>query len=122
MRTVLIADTDVFLTRIYAAYLAREGFAVMANHDGASAWQMLQSHVVDLAMLEIALPKLDGLTILSKLRSVYSVKPLPVVFFTNLASQDHIERALHLGANDYIVKAHYTPREVVDRLKFILLA
>jgi DNA-binding response OmpR family regulator len=76
----------------------------------------------DLLLLDVVLPKRDGFEILAALRKNDRTKNLPVILLTNLGQKPDVERGLKLGANDYIIKAHYTPSEVVDRVNKVLSA
>ena len=71
-------------------------------------------------MLDILLPKLDGFAVLEKLKNDPETKPIPVILLTNLGQKDDVEKGLEAGAADYLIKAHFKPSEVVDKVKKVL--
>ena len=73
----------------------------------------------DVILLDIVLPEMDGFMVLRKLRGDANTQPL-IVMLTNLGQKDDIERGMRLGANDYIIKAHFTPSEVVEKVRKLL--
>ena len=68
-------------------------------------------------MLDILLPKLDGFAVLSKLKEDKDTKDIPVILLTNLGQKDDVQKGLDMGAVDYLIKAHFKPSEVVDKVK-----
>lgn len=115
-KLVLIIEDEPAIARILEAYLQREGFRTVHAGDGEIA---LQHHALlkpDIVLLDIRIPKLDGLGVLARLRQSSTT---PVIMVTALA--DDLDRlsGLHLGADDYIVKP-FNPQEVVARVKAVL--
>ncbi len=113
---VLIIEDEPAIARILEAYLQREGFRTVHAGDGEIA---LQHHALlkpDIVLLDIRIPKLDGLGVLARLRQSSTT---PVIMVTALA--DDLDRlsGLHMGADDYIVKP-FNPQEVVARVKAVL--
>jgi DNA-binding response OmpR family regulator len=74
----------------------------------------------DLLLLDVVLPKKDGFEILAELRKDARTKDLLVILLTNLGQKPDVERGIKLGADDYIIKAHYTPTEVVEKIAKLL--
>jgi CheY-like chemotaxis protein len=108
---------------MYQTKLSNLGFSVEIKEDGESAWQRLQQDPLpNLVLLDVVLPKKDGFEILSEIRRTEKTKNIPVILLTNLGQKPDVERGMSLGANDYIIKAHYTPTEVVDKINKILKA
>lgn len=113
---VLIVEDEPAIARILEGYLLRDGFRTVQAADGETA---LQHHMLlkpDLVLLDVRIPKLDGLGVLARLRQTSST---PVIMVTALA--DDLDRlsGLHLGADDYVVKP-FNPQEVVARVKAVL--
>lgn len=113
---VLLIDDDTELCELLAAYLTGEGFAVHTVHDGASGLAALREQSPDIVVLDVMMPRLNGLDVLRELRRDSQV---PVIMLT--ARGDDIDRivGLELGADDYVPKP-CTPRELVARLRAIL--
>ena len=74
----------------------------------------------DLIVLDIVMPQMDGLEVLKVAKGDSELKDIPVVLLTNLGQRENIEEGLKLGADDYIIKAHFTPDEVVGKVKKVL--
>ena len=113
---VLIVEDEPAISRLLEAYLSREGFRTVLASDGETALQQHAYLKPDLVLLDIRIPKLDGLAVLARLRHTSST---PVIMVTALA--DDLDRlsGLHLGADDYVVKP-FNPQEVVARVKAVL--
>jgi DNA-binding response OmpR family regulator len=113
---VLVVDDEPQVIEVLKLYLRREGFHVATATDGALALAAFEAHAPDLVVLDLMLPKIDGLQVFKQLRAKCAV---PIIMLT--AKGDEIDRVLglELGADDYIVKP-FSPREVVARVKNVL--
>jgi two-component system response regulator CpxR len=116
MTPLLIIDDDTELCALLSEFLAREGFAVTIEHDGARGLQQATDGDFALIVLDLMLPSLDGFTLLKQLRSRSRV---PVLMLT--ARGEDVDRivGLELGADDYLAKP-INPRELVARIRAIL--
>ncbi|MBI4122515.1 MAG: response regulator [Parcubacteria group bacterium] len=114
---VLLAEDDQFLQRMYATKLSQAGLEVVAVSDGAKAIEAASSRPIDLAVLDILMPKKDGFEVLRELRANGATRAVPVIMLTNLGEAGDINEAKRLGANEYIIKAHLLPSEVVEVIK-----
>ena len=114
---ILIIEDDTLLSKMYQTKLNMEGFETRAAYDGEEGLAMVKSEKPDLIFLDLMLPKMDGFTVLKKLKQNPATKNIPVIVFSNLAQASDIQLAKELGAVDYIVKAHLTPNAVVEKLK-----
>src|SRR3981081_984763 len=110
---VLLSDDDVELSAMLKESLEREGFAVTVVHDGEAAARLAPSGAYQIVVLDVMMPKLDGVGALRRIRQTSSV---PVIMLT--ARGDDVDRivGLELGADDYVPKP-CTPRELVARLR-----
>lgn len=120
MKKILIIEDDPFLSEMYAAKLSQENFQAELAVDGKEGLKKIQSCKPDLILLDIVLPKMDGFEILKKLKQDPKLKKIPVVLLTNLGQKNEVEKGLALGADEYIIKAHFTPTAVVAKVKEIL--
>jgi two-component system OmpR family response regulator len=113
---VLLADDDIELSGMLTEYLEREGFGVTAVHDGEAAARLALSGSYQIVVLDVMMPKVDGIEALRQIRQTSRV---PVIMLT--ARGDDVDRivGLELGADDYVPKP-CTPRELVARLRAIL--
>jgi len=118
-RTILVVEDEKEIQDLLAHYLRKEGFSPLLASDGEIAIIKARKEKPDLILLDILLPKADGLEVLRAIRSDESIGRTPVVMLT--AKGDETDRivGLELGADDYIPKP-FSPREVVARIKAIL--
>ncbi len=117
-RTILVVEDEKEIRDLLAHYLVKEGFAPILASDGESALARARKEKPDLVLLDILLPKTDGLEVLRGIRSCPGIEGTPVVMLT--AKGDETDRVvgLELGADDYITKP-FSPREVVARIKAV---
>lgn len=119
--SVLLVEDDSFISGMYQMKLSNMNYQVEVKEDGAAAWERLaQDPLPDLVLLDIVLPKKDGFEILEGIRADKRLADLPVILLTNLGQKPDVERGVKLGADDYIIKAHYTPSEVVEKITKVL--
>lgn len=117
---VLLVEDDVFLSGIYQKKFEMEGYKVSTADNGEKALVEAKKKMPDIIMLDILLPKLDGFAVLAKLKADAELKEIPVILLTNLGQKDDVEKGLQMGAADYLIKAHFKPSEVVDKIKSVL--
>ena len=120
MKTILLVEDDPFLTDIYTTKLKEEGFSVVVATDGEDCLRKVKEGTPDLLLLDIVLPSIDGWEILRKIKKDDKLNNLKVVILSNLGQKGEVEKGLKLGALKYLIKAHYTPSEVIDKIKKIL--
>lgn len=119
--SILLVEDDSFISGMYQTKLTNLGYAVEVIEDGEKADQRIKTDPLpDLLLLDVVLPKKDGFEILADLRGKERSKNLPVILLTNLGQKPDVERGVELGADDYIIKAHYTPTEVVEKISKVL--
>jgi DNA-binding response OmpR family regulator len=119
---VLLVEDDRFLRDICGKKLTKEGFNVYEAIDGEQALSYVESVNPDIILLDIILPAIDGFQVLQKIRSNPNEKiaKTPVIMLSNLGQDDDIKKAISYGANNYLVKAHFTTEDIVDKIKKIL--
>ncbi|MFH1508726.1 MAG: response regulator [bacterium] len=117
---IVIVEDDPFLLGMYVTKLEMTGFDVSGVEDGKEAVPMVEKEMPDLVLLDIILPNVDGFEILKKLKKQDSTKDIPIIIFTNLGQQADVEKGLELGAVDYLIKAHFTPSEVIEKVNRII--
>lgn len=117
---ILLVEDDTFISGMYQTKLSMLGYSVRVASDGEAGWAELQKEKPDLVLLDIVLPKKDGFEILGDIRANAGMKSLPVILLTNLGQKPDVQKGLELGADDYIIKAHFTPTEVVEKIEKML--
>lgn len=117
---VLLVEDDSFLSNIYKTKFEMEGFKVTPAEDGALGFELAKKKSPDIILLDILLPKMDGFTVLQKLKEDSSTADIPVILLTNLGQKDDVDKGLQLGAVDYLIKAHFKPAETVEKVRAAL--
>lgn len=117
MKKVLIVDDDVYLRDLYEEVLKEAGYEVITAVDGEDGVGKLQQGGMGLTLLDVMMPKLDGLGVLKKLQETPPVTPNgPIVLLTNLAQDPIVTEAMTLGATSYIIKADITPDQLIEKV------
>lgn len=117
MAVIFLVEDEVDLADIVEAYLHKDGHHVERAHDGERAGELFLPLQPDLVLLDIMLPKRDGLSLLEQFRA--QAPHIPVIMLTAKAEDEDKLRGLDLGADDYIIKP-FNPREVLARVRAVL--
>lgn len=117
---VLLVEDDVFLASIYQKKFEMEGFKITVADNGEKGLVEAKKKRYDIILLDILLPKLDGFAVLERLKDDAETKDVPVILLTNLGQKDDVEKGLQAGAVDYLIKAHFKPSEVVEKVRSVL--
>ena len=117
---ILLIEDDPFLLSMYTTKFELENFQVEAAEDGEKGLELALETNPDIILLDILMPKMNGFEVLEKLKIDAKTKDVPVILLTNLNQKDEIERGMSLGADDYLIKAHFMPTEVVDKIKKVI--
>lgn len=118
-KKILIIEDDVFFRDLLLKKFVKEGFDVFTAGDGKEAFDYLVSNSPELIILDLILPGLSGYEILSILKKDKKTLGIPVVVLSNLGQQEEINRAMGLGAADFMVKVNFTLEEVVAKVRKI---
>ncbi len=117
---ILIVEDDKFLRDLLVHKLETEEFRTSVAVDGQEALKKIKQELPQLILLDLILPNLDGFEVLKQLKENAKTNKIPVIILSNLGQQDEVEKCLGLGANDYLIKAHFTPEEIIEKIKGIL--
>jgi OmpR family response regulator RpaB len=120
MAKILIVEDDPLMSRMYQKIFTFEGYDVETAPDGEHGLDKARTAKPTLILLDIMMPKMNGLQVLEKLKSDPDMKKIPVVMLTNLAGVQDAETAMSKGAVKYIVKSEYEPKQVVNMVKEII--
>lgn len=120
MAKILIVEDDPLISRMYQKIFKFEGYQVETAADGQEGIDKVRSTKPTLVILDVMMPKMNGLEVLGKLKADPATKTIPVVMLTNLAGQSDAEKALSMGAIKYIIKSEYEPKQVTDMIKEVL--
>lgn len=124
MKSILLIEDDPFLIDIYTTKLKESNFTVDVATDGEQGLRKLFEKNFDLLVLDIVLPQIDGWEILKKIKdlrfNLKHLEGLKIVILSNLGQKKEVEKGMEMGAIKYLIKAHFTPSEVVEEIKKIL--
>ncbi len=120
MQKILIIEDDKFLRELIAQKLTKESYEVFEAIDGEEGIKKIKTEKPDLVLLDLILPGIDGFEVLSQMKKDPSLSQLPVIILSNLGQKEDIEKGINLGANDYLIKAHFTPNEIIEKIKTVL--
>jgi len=120
MAKVLIAEDEKDLLQIYDQAFQDDGFETIAVENGKEGLARALEEHPDLILVDIRMPKMNGIEMLEKLRKDPWGKSVPVVMLTNLSGEQEITDSMHLKINRYIIKVDTTPIEIVKEVKTIL--
>lgn len=116
-KTILIIEDDKFLRELIARKLKEENFKVLEAVDGEEGLKKIKEENPDLLLLDLILPGIDGFGVLMKMREESILTSIPVIILSNLGQREEVEKGLSLGASDYLIKAHFTPAEIIEKIK-----
>ncbi len=114
--SILLVEDEAGFRRTYSDLFMHYGHDVYEADNGKDGLRLACDKKPDLIMLDLVMPQMDGFEVLTKLRSYDATKEIPVIIFSVLGEQNHIQKALGMGANDYIVKGAYSPAEILGKI------
>ncbi|MDO8600997.1 MAG: response regulator [bacterium] len=117
---ILVVEDDPFLGELLTKKFSQQGHAISVAIDRNQAMKILETGRVDIMLLDIVLPGMDGFSFLSELKKEERYQDMPVIIISNLGQADAIERGKKAGADDYIVKANTTPGEIVKKVEAVI--
>lgn len=117
---ILLVEDDNFIVDMYTTKFELEGFQVVSAEDGQKGIDAAKSENPNIILLDILMPKMDGFAVLEQLKKDPDTKNIPVILLTNLGQKEDVKKGFELGAVGYLIKAHFMPSEVVDKIKKIL--
>ena len=122
IKTVLIVEDEEDLREIYSRALTVNGYEVLQATNGIEAleWLERKSEKIDLILLDIVMPGMDGFEALEKIKKDERYEKIPVLVSTNLDNDDDRRQALGMGAKEYFVKSQHTPSELVAKVKAVI--
>ncbi len=116
-KVVLLIEDEIDLVDLYTEILNEAGYDVLPSYDGDDGIYKAKSDNWDLLLLDIMLPERDGMAVLEEIQKTEKGKQGPIVLLTNLNSEDLIERAYKLGADDYLIKSEISLEDIVSKVK-----
>jgi len=114
---ILLAEDELFLSRTYENKLSLEGYDIQLAHDGEEAIRQILESKPDLILLDLIMPKKNGFEVLEVIKKDELTKHIPVIITSNLGQDSDIEKAMNLGATDYIIKSNISLKDLVMKVK-----
>lgn len=119
-KKVLIVEDDEHISKVYEIKLAKEGIHSVLAKNGEEAVAMIARVKPALILLDLMLPKKDGFSVLEEIKKNPELESIPVIVLSNLGQQSDQDRALALGAREYLVKVDYPIQEIINKVKTYL--
>lgn len=120
MAHILIIEDDDFFRDLLHKKLKAENFSVIEAADGQKGIAALKEKKPDVVILDLLLPNVDGFEVLSQARANSDTAGIPIIVLSNLGQQEDIEKALKLGANDFMIKSQFDMVQVIDKIRGLL--
>lgn len=122
MKKILLIDDDNSLRQLYAVELGSKNYTVLEAPDGEQGLILAQKEKPDLILLDIMMPKLDGVATLNQIKQNPELSKTPVVMLTNFGQENLVKQAFSSGAVDYLLKYKVTPAEMAEKIGQVLSA
>lgn len=116
-KKILLVEDEDFIRELYVRQLVKAGFAIKTAVDGQSGLETLKKETFDLLLLDIMLPGMNGLQLLREFKTHNPNSPMITILLTNLGQEAVIKEGFELGAQAYLIKASYTPDQVVNEVR-----
>lgn len=117
---VLFIEDDLTLSSLFTVRMEAEGFEVYQAHDGDTALQVAKEFHPDLVLCDLMMPNLSGYDVIDIMRNTNETANAKIVVISALSQPEDIEKAMKLGADDYIVKSQVVIDDIMDRLRKLL--
>jgi DNA-binding response OmpR family regulator len=116
-KRILIVEDDAIINSMYKTKLELDGFEALSASNGSIGLELAKKEKIDLILLDVIMPQIDGFTVLTELKKDAKTKNIPVVMLTNLSTEEDKVKGEKLGAVDYVVKSGLTPAQVSEKVQ-----
>jgi len=116
-KSILIVEDDELLLKILHDEFAKSNMKVILAHNGEEGLEAALSQHPSIILIDILMPKMDGITMLQKIREDVDGKNIPAIILTNVNDTETVIKALETGAYDFLVKSDWDPKDLVKRVK-----
>jgi CheY-like chemotaxis protein len=120
MSKIIIVEDDPLMSRMYQKIFTFQGYEVEMATDGEEGLEKIRTTRPTVVLMDIMMPKMNGLEVLEHLKNDPELKTIPVIILTNLAGQQDAETALAKGAVKYIIKSEHEPKEIEEMVKEVI--
>ena len=120
-KTVFIIEDDVFLQGLEATKIKKEGYDIQTAADGAGVAEVIKRKVkIDLILLDLMLPGIDGFEVLKMIRKEKELTTVPVIVFSNLSEKKDIDKAKELGISEFMIKSNFSLDELTKKVRELI--
>lgn len=119
-KKVLIVEDDNFVAEVYSTKLLEMGHEVRIAQNGEDGLKMIGEEKPDLILLDIIMPVMGGIEMLEEIKKKSEWNQIPVILLTNVGEKESVQKVRSLGVQDYLIKSHFTPAEVIEKIEAIL--
>jgi len=119
-KKILVVEDDAILSDTYFKYLEKRNYEIETAFDGEEAIKKVEKFGPDLILLDLIMPKIDGIGVLKALKNKEETKNIPILLLTNLEDQDKIAEAVVLGCPNYLIKTEYTLDDIEKKMKDLM--
>ncbi len=119
-KRILIIEDDQFLRELISKKLTAKDYEVIQAGDGEEGFEKVKKEKPDLLLLDLMLPGIDGFKVLEKIKADSEIAKTPVIILSNLGQKEDIDKGMNLGAQDFLIKAHFTPNQIIEKVNITL--
>jgi CheY-like chemotaxis protein len=116
-KKILLIEDDRVIAKAYGEQLVRTGYSVAYAYDGLTGVQKSKKSKPDLILLDLILPRLDGISVMKKIMSDPETAHIPIIVLSNLSTSDKISQVLEAGSTTFLVKSNHSLEDVVRKVK-----
>lgn len=116
---VLVVEDDGFLASAYQTKLTKEGFEVQLANDGEEALDKLAQFMPDVIVMDVVMPRKDGFATLQVIKADDKLKAIPVIMASNLGQKEEVDRAMEMGATEFITKSNLSLADLIEKIKAV---
>lgn len=120
MKKILVIEDEKVLLDLLQKKFSQEGYDVFGALDGEEGMVKIKEIKPDLILLDILMPKKDGFEVLEEVRQDKDLCGIPIIVISNLGQAEEVDKAIKMGAKDYLVKAEFDPEKVIEKVMQIL--
>lgn len=119
-KNILIVEDDNFVAEVYLAKLTEMGYVATLAQNGEEGLAELAKNKIDLILLDILMPIMNGMEMLEEMKKHEEWKNIPVILLTNVGERESIQKVREMGVKNYLIKSHFTPAEVIEKIESVL--
>lgn len=120
MAKIVIAEDDKTLSSSLVAAFEEAGFQVSPAYDGEEAFEKIKTEKPDIALLDVMMPKMDGISVLWEMKANPETSDIPAVVLTNMGDMDTVSKIMAAGGKDYLLKSDNSVDAIIQKIKEVL--